>query len=69
MNKQYLYSAREIDTGKLVSDITNPRKKYWQQEAACRQAINNYNMGLNYYGRKGRHGRLELVTWRLEEVK
>lgn len=25
----YLYSARDTETGKLVSDITNPGKKFW----------------------------------------
>ena len=27
--KIYLYAAREIETGKLVSDITNSKRKYW----------------------------------------
>lgn len=26
--KIYLYGARDTSTGKLVSDITNPRRKY-----------------------------------------
>ena len=25
----FIYGARDIATGKLVSDITNPRRKYW----------------------------------------
>ena len=64
----YLYSARDTETGKLVSDITNPGKKFWQREAACVEAINNYNFKQNYYGRRANHGQLELVIWRLEEV-
>ena len=27
-----LYAARDTTTGKLVSDITNPRRKYWDNE-------------------------------------
>lgn len=68
MKKNYLYSARDTETGKLVSDITNPSKKYWQKKDAAQTAINNYNFGRNYYGRRRNHGRLELVTWELIEV-
>lgn len=68
MKKNYLYSARDTSTGKLVSDITSPGKKYWQKKDAAQEAINKYNFGRNYYGRRNNHGRLELVTWELIEV-
>lgn len=64
--KLYLYSARDTTTGKLVSDITNPGKKYWQNKAAAVAAINKHNNRVNYYGRY--HGKLELVIWNLTEV-
>ena len=68
MDKIYLYGARDTLTGKLVSDITNPSKKYWQRKAACKEAIDNFNSGRTYYGRRGNHGKLELVTFKLVEV-
>lgn len=37
MKKIYLYSARDTSTGKLVSDITNPGKKYWQRKEAAEE--------------------------------
>lgn len=64
----YLYSARDTSTGKLVSDITNPGKKYWQNRAAAETAIQKYNNRTNYYGRSKRYGELELVVWKLTEV-
>ena len=62
-NSDYVYGAREIESGKLVSDITNPRKKYWQQENACKQAISKHNSGRSF----SRYGKLELVKFRLVE--
>lgn len=64
-----IYGARDPSTGKLVSDITNPRRKYWDRRGNALSAINAYNRQQNYYGRLGRHGTLELVTFRLVEVK
>ena len=60
-----LYAARDTSTGKLVSDITNPRRKYWDRKGNAINAINSYN------GRRVRpkHGEIELVAFRLVEVK
>ena len=66
--KTYIYGARDTTTGKLVSDITSPGKKYWQRKSACKEAIDSYNSGRTYYGRLGNHGKLELVTFELVEV-
>jgi hypothetical protein len=68
MEGKYLYAARDKNTGKLVSDITNPRKKYWQRESACRESINNANRERLRYGIT-RRGELELVVFELVEVK
>ena len=38
-----LYAARDKNTGKLVSDITNPSRKFWQRRGDCVHAINKYN--------------------------
>ena len=75
MNKPiYLYAAREIETGKLVSDITNPKRKYWDKKGNAESAITTYNRSyanrkLPYSANKGEHGFLELVTFELVEVK
>lgn len=71
--KKYLYGARDTTTGKLVSDITNPRRKYWDKEGNARTAIDHYN---RYYANKtldrscnkGEHGTIELVKFELVEV-
>ena len=64
-----LYAARCVETGKLVSDLTNPRRKYWDREGNARSAINSYNNHVNYYGRKNNHGKVELVKFELVEVE
>ena len=72
--KIYLYGARDTTTGKLVSDITNPRRKYWDKRGNAQSAIDYYNKlyankKLNYNCNKGEHGLLELVVFELVEVK
>ena len=59
-----IYGARDTKTGKLVSDITNPRKKFWQRESAAREAIHYATSG-----RYPKYNSLELVTFELVEVK
>lgn len=73
IGKIYLYGARDTATGKLVSDITNPRRKYWDKEGNARSAIEYYNR--NYANKplprsanKGEHGLVELVKFELVEV-
>lgn len=43
MSKLKIYAVRDENTGKLVSDITNPRKKYWDNrgwaERSCAKAL------------------------------
>lgn len=73
-NKIYLYGARDTTTGKLVSDITNPKRKYWDKEGNARKAIEYYNRSyanreLKPFDNKGEHGTIELVTFELVEVK
>jgi hypothetical protein len=70
-----LYAAREIETGKLVSYITNPRRKYWDRKANAEKAINAYNRRyankefITYHENRGMYSTLELVTFELVEVK
>lgn len=64
--KQYVYCVRDVETGKLVSDITNPRRKYWDRESNCESAIVSYLMG---YSGHGNHNKIEMVKFELVEVK
>lgn len=62
-NELRLYAARDTITGKLVSDITSPRKKFWHRKDAAKEAIRNATGG-----RYPRYKSLELVTFKLVEV-
>lgn len=75
-DKIYLYGARDTSTGKLVSDITNPKRKYWDKRGNAQKAIDYYNRSYAnkperdcICGNRGCHGILELVTFELVEVK
>jgi hypothetical protein len=61
-DNQRLYAVRDTDTGKLVSDITNPRRKYWDRRGNALEAIRKGR-------RKYRHENMELVVFELVEVK
>ena len=63
--KMYLYAARDTSSGKLVSDLTNPRRKYWDREVNARSAINYANASPWSHGR---HEHVELVKFELVEV-
>ena len=72
--KLYLYGARDTNTGKLVSDITNPKRKYWDKRGNAVKAIEYYNRGyanrkLKPFDNRGEHGTIELVTFKLVEVE
>lgn len=73
-DKIYLYGARDTATGKLVSDITNPRRKYWDRRGNAESAIDYYNRSYanrdipRYKTNKGSHGTIELVIFELVEV-
>ena len=73
MANEKLYAARDVNTGKLVSDITNPRRKYWDKKGNAVKAIEYYNRAyanrkLKPFDNKGEHGTIELVTFELVEV-
>jgi len=64
--KNYIYGAREVTTGKLVSNLTNPRRKYWDREGNAQNAIKYHNSRFLRYG--GKPGLVELVKFELVEV-
>lgn len=53
-----LYAVKDKNTGKFVSNITNPRRKFWEKEGFCKQAVANY---YNYKARYGVKHDLEMV--------
>lgn len=73
-DKMILYAARDTSTGKLVSDITNPKRKYWDKKGNAIKAIEYYNRiyankNFSTYGtNRGHHSTIELVTFELVEV-
>lgn len=64
MTEMKLYGARNTLTGKLVCDITNPGKRFWQQKMAARRAIWDATHGIH-----PKYNSLELVTFKLVEIK
>ena len=60
-----LYAAKDKNTGKLVSGITNPSHKFWQRQGDCESAIRRYS---NSRYKRGNYD-LELVTYELVEVR
>lgn len=64
MENEKLYAVRDTETGKLVCDITSPRRKYWVRRKNAVAAIQNYNNSIVKY----KHGKLELVVYELVEV-
>ena len=74
MEDIYLYGARDSITGKLVSDITNPKRKYWDRRGNAESAIAAYNRNfankpIKPSDNRGAHGIIELVVFKLVEVK
>ena len=64
MDELKLYAVKDTSTGKLVSNITNPRRKYWDRKGNAISAIRNAKSGRYPDPRK-----LELVTFKLVEVE
>lgn len=61
MANNRLYAVRDTDTGKLVSDITNPRRKYWDRRG-------NAVVAMSGGVRRHRHKNMKLVVFELVEV-
>lgn len=57
MNNNKIYAVRNKSTGQLVSDLTNPRKKYWDKKSFAESAMRRDVRSL------------ELVVFKLVEVK
>ena len=59
-----LYAVRDTETGKLVSNITNPRRKYWDRKGNAYAAIR----GCKWRVGAEKQSRLKLVVFELVEV-
>lgn len=59
-----IYAVRDMNTGKLVSNITNPGRKFWERKGNAEAAIRTFNSRRA----KPKHGELKLVTYELVEV-
>lgn len=50
MNNNFnLYGVLDTSTGKLISDITNPRRKYWDKKGNADKAVISYCSSYKYY--------------------
>lgn len=58
-----LFGVRNNATGRLISDITNPRHKYWERKNSVESAVNNSSTAHFKY-RNGIYNKenLEVVT-------
>lgn len=59
--KDKVYCVRDENTGKLVSNITNPRRKYWDRKGNAETAVRKA-LGSRFESRK-----LKVVTFKLVE--
>lgn len=59
MNNRTVFGVRDINTGKLVSNLTSKSKKFWCTRDSAQNAISNWG---------GRHD-LEIVEFALVEIK
>ena len=41
-NEYTLYGVMDKSTGKLVSNLTNPRHKYWETRKTAENAVRNF---------------------------
>ena len=60
-----VYAVRDTETGELVNYITSPQRRFWEFKGWAERAVEEYNNRRV----KRKHGRLEVVTFELVEVK
>lgn len=66
-----LYAVKDVETGKLVCNITNPRRKFWEKRGSAQNAIDALN-SRNHNPRLGKCPKKEnliVVEFDLVEVK
>lgn len=58
-----IYAVRDENTGKLVNNITNPKRKYWDRKGNAEVAVRKA-MSRRWESRK-----LKVITFELVEVQ
>ena len=64
-----LYAVREIQTGKLVTGLTNPSHKFWERKSDCENAVRRANKGPFINGSYIMNNNFEMVIFEIVEVK
>lgn len=64
MQNDRIYAVRNTETGKLVSNLSNHHKKYWDRKADLQAAIKN-----SFRYRDTSPGTLKIVEFMLVEVE
>ena len=67
-NEFTLYGVMDKSTDKLVSNLTNPRHKYWETRKAAENAIKNFMSRYNT-NRQLEVVEIECKTKAMDEVK
>lgn len=65
-----LYAVRDKSTGKLVCNLTNPRRKFWEKKGNAESAVKKADSRYRSYRSSDTSIKkdLEVVTYELTEV-
>ena len=61
-----MYGVQDLDTGVLISNITNPNRKFWQRLGNAKSAIARYEQRCKKQNIKAK--RLRVVKLRVVEI-
>lgn len=64
-----VFAARDTSTGKLRSDLTSPRKKFWSRRGSAEEAVRKFNSTRFRYPAFAKSGPMEVVEFELVEKK
>lgn len=58
--KLRLYAIRDKKSGKFVSNITNPKHKFWEKRGSCESALKSYAIRYEYLLKENKYYRGKL---------
>lgn len=58
--KLRLYAIRDKKSGKFVSNITNPKHKFWEKKGSCESALQSYAIRYEYLLKESKYYRGKL---------
>ena len=58
--KLRLYAIRDKKSGKFVSNITNPKHKFWEKRGSCESALQSYAIRYEYLLKESKYYRGKL---------